>query len=50
LLVIGVAVVTGFSRRKAAFICLSYWMAAATIGLIPTSITSFMLPRTFIGS
>jgi len=39
--IIGVTVVTGFSRRKAAIISLGYWLLTMGLGLIPVLISGF---------
>jgi len=45
LLIIGVAVVSGFSRRKAVVISLGYWALTTGLGLIPVLIGSLFASR-----
>lgn len=44
LLIIGVAVVSGFSKRKAVVISLGYWALSTGLGLIPVLIGSLFAP------
>lgn len=45
LLIIGVAVVSGFSRRKAVVVSLGYWALTTGLSLIPVLIGGLFVPR-----